>query len=72
MSKRQARSEGRALRSHCALGGTEQNIAIKYKIMKYITAKSASLSCTVQISYQSLEQLIKLKQHLEKYYLNFF
>ena len=48
------------------------NKTYKYKIMKYITAKSASLSCTVQISYQSLEQLIKLKQHLEKYYLNFF
>lgn len=66
MSKRQARSEGRALRSHCALGGTEQNIAIKYKIMKYITAKSASLSCTVQISYQSLRATYKAKTTFRK------
>lgn len=66
MSKRQARSEGRALRSHCALGGTEQNIAIKYKITKYITAKSASLSCTVQISYQSLRPTYKVKTTFRK------
>lgn len=34
--------------------------------MKYITAKSASLSCTVQISYQSLRATYKAKTTFRK------
>lgn len=40
--------------------------------MKYVTAKSASLSCTVHISYQSLRANYKVKKTSRKvYYLNF-